>query len=137
MRGLLEFFSRLRALFGKRQLDTDVQAEVDFHLQMETDAGLRRGLTLDEARRQARLKCGYESVASEQIRDQRLLGWLDGTLSDLRQALVALRRHRGFTSIALAALTLTVALNTLIFTLLDGVLLRPLPYPHPDRKSVV
>ncbi|WP_321476263.1 ABC transporter permease [uncultured Paludibaculum sp.] len=133
MRGLLELFSKWRAVFGKRELDADLQDEVEFHLQMETDAGLRRGLSVEEARRQARLKCGYESAAVEEIRDQRLLGWLDGTLGDLRQAVVALRRHRGFTSIALAALALAVALNTLIFTMLDGVLLRPLPYPHPER----
>lgn len=133
MRAALEFFSKLRSVFGKAKLDRSVEEEVEFHLQMETDAGLRRGLDPAEARRQARLKCGYESVASEEIRDQRLLGWLDGTFADLRQAVVALRRHRGFTAIALAALALSVGLNTLIFTMLDGVLLRPLPYPHPDR----
>ncbi|MGC4048657.1 MAG: ABC transporter permease [Paludibaculum sp.] len=133
MRAVLEFFSKLRSVFGKEKLDHGLDDEIQFHLQMETEAGLRRGLDEGEARRQARLKCGYESVSAEEIRDQRLLGWLDGTLADLRQAVVALRRHRGFTSIALAALALSVGLNTLIFTMLDGVLLRPLPYPHPDR----
>lgn len=133
MRGLFEFLSKLRAVFGKGKTDAEVHDEVQFHLQMETEAGVRRGLPEAEARRQARLKCGYESVTAEHIRDQRLLGWLDGTLADLRQACVALLRHRGFTAIALSALALAVALNTLIFTILDGVLLRPLPYPHPDR----
>ncbi|MGJ5815598.1 ADOP family duplicated permease [Paludibaculum fermentans] len=133
MRSVLEFFSKLRSLFGKANADRSLADEIEFHLQMETEAGLRRGLDPLEARRQARLKCGYEGVSSEAIRDQRLLGWLDGTFADLRQAVVALRRHRGFTAIALAALALSVGLNTLIFTMLDGVLLRPLPYPHPDR----
>lgn len=133
MRGMLEFLSKLRSVFGKGKTDAELRDEMEFHLQMATEAGMRRGLTEAEARRQARLQCGHESVAAEQIRDQRLLGWLDGTLTDLRQATVALRRHRGFTTIALAALALAVALNTLIFTMLDGVLLRPLPYPHPER----
>ncbi len=69
----------------------------------------------------------------DEVRDQRGLGWLDGTLMDLRQAWSALRRRPGFLAVAGGALAAAVAMNTLIFTIVDGVILRPLPYREPER----
>ena len=80
-----------------------------------------------------RRKLDDEAAALEQVPDQRGLSWLDGTALDLRHAIAALKHQPGFTLITVAALSSAVAVSTLIFTVVDGVLLRPLPYPAPDR----
>jgi predicted permease len=128
-----EILWRISAVFRSRRLDEESQAEMRVHLELEIDAGMRRGLGRAEAERAARIRLGAVPVAIERIRDQRGLGWLDGTLTDLRHAFKALRRHPGFTLVAVAALSSAVAVNTLIFTIVYGVLLRPLPYPEPER----
>src|SRR5881397_1893345 len=80
-----------------------------------------------------RRKLDDEAAALERVPDQRGLRWLDGTALDLRHAIAALKHQPGFTLITVAALSSAVAVSTLIFTVVDGVLLRPLPYPAPDR----
>ena len=126
----------LRRLFMKarlRPLDRQTEEEMRFHLEMETNAGVRRGLSREEAGREARLRAGSVGSAIEDVRDQRGLGWLDGSLMDIRHAANALRRQPGFLLTAGGALAAAVAINTLIFTIISGVLLSPLPYPQPDR----
>ena len=113
--------------------DRDLEAEMRFHLEMETETGRRRGLPEDEARRQAVLRAGSVSSAMEDARDQRTFPWLSGTLADLRHASVGLLRQPGFLTIAASVLTLAVAANTLIFIVVNGVLLKPLPYRDPHR----
>jgi predicted permease len=100
---------------------------------MEAEAGMRRGLSRELAEREARLHTGAVASAMESVRDQRGLGWLDGTLLDMRQAWSALTRRPGFLLVAGGALTAAVAVNTVIFTVVDGVILRPLPYREPER----
>ena len=133
MSSIIEWFSRFVGQFGRRRLDLQTKAELESHLEMEIEHGLRRGLTREQAEREARLKIGSVGDALESVRDQRGLGAMDGTWLDLRQACSALLRRPGFLLIAGGALTAAVAINTLIFTIVDGVILRPLPYPHPER----
>jgi hypothetical protein len=110
-----------------------MQSELQFHLDLEAEAAREGGVPPEEAARAARLRAGSVSGAIEELRDQRGLAWLDGSFGDLRQAATVLRRRAGFTTLAAGALALAVAANTLIFSILAGVLLLPLPYPHPDR----
>ena len=124
---------RIGAALRRRRLDGETRAEMDFHLDMETAAGIRRGLSAEEAARQARLRAGSVAAGVEAVRDERGLGFLDGTLTDLRQALAALRRQPGFAAVACTTLALAVAMSALIVAIADGVLRRPLPYPEPDR----
>src|SRR5580693_5792012 len=133
MVSLIEWFSRVSGLFRRRQLERQTEAEMRFHLESEIEKGLRHGLTRPEAEREARLKVGSVSAAMEPVRDQRGLGFLDGTSLDLRHAWSSLMRRPGFFCIAGGALAAAVAINTLIFAIVDGVILRPLPYPHPER----
>ena len=133
MWSLRETAWRLAAAIRRRRLDRDTAAEMRFHLDMETRAGLARGLSDEEARRQARLRAGSLESSLDAVRDERGLGPLDGTLADLRHACAALRRQPGFALTVGSALALAVALNTLIVAIADGVLRRPLPYPEPDR----
>ncbi|HEV8261955.1 MAG TPA: ABC transporter permease, partial [Burkholderiales bacterium] len=130
---LREILWRVLAALRRRKLDAETELELRAHLELETEAAMRRGLTRAQAEREARLRAGAIPAALEQVRDQRGLGWLYGTMLDLRHACAALRRHPGFTLVLVTALAFAVAVNTLIFALADGVLLRPLPYPDPDR----
>lgn len=133
MATLRELLWRVAARFRRPTLEKQTEAEMRFHLEMEAEAGVRRGLTREQAEREARLRAGSVTASMEDVRDQRGLGWLDGTLLDLRQASSALRRQPGFLLIAGGTLASAVAINTLIFTVVDGVILRPLPYPAPER----
>ncbi|HZO56196.1 MAG TPA: ABC transporter permease [Bryobacteraceae bacterium] len=121
---------RLRRLMPGRS-DRDLESEMRFHLDMEAESGRRRGLPDDEARRQAVLRVGGVSSAMEEARDQRTFPWLAGTVADLRHACVGLFRQPGFLAIATTVLAVAVAANTLIFTVVNGVLLKPLPYRDP------
>ena len=133
MRSVRELVWRVGAALRRRRLDADTRAELRFHLDMETAAGIRRGLAPEEAAREARLRAGTVGAGLEAVRDERGLGPLDGSLADLRQAASALRRQPGFTLVAGTALALAVGTSALTVAIADGVLRRPLPYPAADR----
>ena len=130
---LREWLNRAVGVFQRSRLDRQTEEEMRFHLEMEVERAMLNGLPRDEAERQARLHAGAITTAMEEVRDQRGLGWLDGTAMDFRHAWNALRRQPGFLFAAAGALTAAVSINTLIFTMVNGVILRPLPYPTPDR----
>lgn len=127
-----QWFDRM---FHRGDLNRATEEEMRLHLEMEIEAGVSRGLSRAEAERAARLRVGSVSAAMEEVRDQRRFGWLEGSAVELRQAWVALRRRPGYSLLALGALASAVAVNTLVFTVLYGVLLRPLPYPEPERLA--
>ena len=83
--------ARLRGLFAGNQADADLRAELEAHLEMETDENIRRGMSPDEARRQARIASGGLTQAAESVRDQRGIPLMDGIAQDFRYALRALR----------------------------------------------
>ncbi len=116
-----------------RKLDRQSTEEMKFHLDLETEAGIRAGLSPGEAARRARIRAGVIEASLDEVRDQRGLGWFDGSLMDFRHAASSLRRQPGFLFTAGGALAAAVAINTLIFTIINGVLLSPLPYPQPER----
>jgi macrolide transport system ATP-binding/permease protein len=129
---LREWFWRLLGPFRHRRTG-DMEHEMREHLGLEVEAGMRRGLTHEEAVRAANLRIGQVSQSMELARDQHGHPWLSGSMADLRHAVVALRRHTSFSIVALAALALSVAVSTLVFTLVEGVLLKPLPYREPGQ----
>ena len=130
---MLVFLKRLAATFRSRKQDQQTAEEMEFHLDMERQAALRRGLSPEDAAREALLRAGVPAAALEAVRDQRRLTWLDGTMLDLRHAFNSLRHQPSFLFSAGGALAAAVAINTLIFTIVNGVLLSPLPYREPDR----
>lgn len=128
-----DWYWRLRAAFGRERRSVETREELQFHLDMEVDAGLRAGLSPDAAKRRARLRAGQLADGVESTHDALGIAWIDGMAADLRHAVRALTRSRGFGSVAVLVLAATVAVNTLIFFMLDGVVLRALPYAAPDR----
>jgi putative ABC transport system permease protein len=129
--------SRLRALFRGRALDAELDDELRFHLDHLIDANIARGLPPAAARREALLAMGGLEQRKEECRDTRGVGLMQDFLQDLRYAARTLRRSPAFTFAAITTLTLGIGTTVAMFTIINGVLLRPLPFPQPDRLFLV
>ncbi len=122
-----------RRFFGRRRLDEQLDKELRFHLEQHAADLIANGHDPAEARRMARLDLGGVQQIKEDVRDTRRLGWLEDLWRDAAYALRALRMQPAFAFVALATLALGSGVATLMFTVVNGVLLTPMPYPHPDR----
>jgi len=133
MRLLAKTSAFLRNVFSKRHVEADLQDEVRSHLQMLTDEHLRDGMSPEEAQRTAGIELGGVEQVKEQVREQRLGNWLHSLYSDSRFALRQLLKNPGFTTVTLLTIALGIGVNTAIFSVIDAVLLRPLPFHDPAR----
>ena len=133
MSAIREWLRRLWGTFRKAPADALMQEELRLHLEMAADDLRRRGLTPEDARRQARLQAGSVAQAMEQRRDQRGLPWLEDLLHDARFGARMLRRSPLVTAVALLTLTLAIGANSAVFSLVDPLLFRDLPVRDPSR----
>jgi len=124
---------RLRSLFGKSALETQLQRELRFHLDQQTEENIARGMPPGEARHAAMRSLGGVAQIQEECRDMRGTQTLETIWNDLRYAARMLIRTPGFAIIIVLSLGLSIGANSAIFSVIEGVLLRPLPYPQPDR----
>jgi predicted permease len=122
-----------KRLWRRTQMEAQLEKELSFHLEQYTSQLVAHGITLDEARRQARLALGGPEQVKEKCRDARGTRWLEDLLQDTRYALRTFRQKPGFTLVALLILSLGIGATTVMFAVINSVLLRPLSYPEPDR----
>ena len=124
---------RLRSIFRRRQVERELDEELQFHLDQKTEEGIAEGLPPQEARERALRAMGGLEQKKEEIRDARRVHWLTDFVDDVRYAVRSLRRTPGLTAFVVVTIALGIGMTVTPFSMLDALIFRPYPVPHPGR----
>jgi predicted permease len=134
---LNDLLYRLRALIHRREMDAEVDDELRDHIEQETEKYRRAGFTPNEAVRRAHLALGRSEQVKQQSRDSRGTKFVEDLLQDLRYAMRSFAKTPGLTTLIVLSLAIGIGANTAIFSVTSTLLLKPLPYPAPDRIAIL
>src|SRR5262245_27024159 len=135
MRHLVRHF--VRNLFRRNRVERDLSDEIDGYADLLFEEKVAQGMSPDDARQAARLEIGRVDQVKEHVRDVRVGAWLDALRPDVRFGIRSLIRRPGFAVIAILTLGVGMGATTAVFSLIDSVLLKPLPFHEPDRLTMV
>ncbi|HKS30199.1 MAG TPA: ABC transporter permease [Pyrinomonadaceae bacterium] len=130
-------WKRLSSLFRKDALERELDEEMRYHLERDIEQNLRSGMSPDEARRAALRAFGGMEQSKEACREARGGRLIDESWQDLRYGLRLMHKAPGFTAVVVATFALGIAINASVFSVVNGVLLKPLPYPNPDELVTI
>src|SRR5262245_47039834 len=129
----MNLLTRLARFFRRPDIDADLREEIESHLRMRTELNERSGMAADEARVEARRQFGNRALIQEDTSGIHVSAFWEQLVQDVRYAIRSFARAPGFTLTAICALALGIGSTTAVFSVVDRILFRSLPYPHEGR----